>query len=192
MKNTLELETARLLIRPIQPLDAEAVFKYRCNKQVNQYQGFIPESISEVDHFIAHQVSTEINVPGTWIQMVVIHKDKGELVGDIGIHFHATDPMQAEIGCTFDYLYHGQGYATESLREIMNVLFFELGKDRLTASVDPQNLPSIKLMERLGFREKVHLKESYYIHGLWQDELIFDLLKKDWNPPAACLSDKKP
>lgn len=192
MKNTLELETPRLLLRAIQPLDAEAVFKYRCNKQVNQYQSFIPSSVSEVDHFIAYKVSREINVPGTWIQLVAIQKEKGELIGDIGVHFHAHDPLQAEIGYTFNCLYHGQGYATEALKEIINVLFFGLGKDRITASVDPRNEPSIRLLERLGFRKEAHLKASYYIHDTWEDELIYAMSKEGCNPLAASLSNDVP
>lgn len=179
MKNTTEIGTARLLLRPIQPQDAGAVFLYRSNKQVNRYQSFIPESVDEVDHFIAHKVSREINVPGTWMQWVIIKMDDGELIGDIGVHFHAHDPLQAEIGCTFNGLYHGQGYATEALKKITDFLFDELGKERITASVDPRNLPSVRLMERIGFRQQAHLKESYYTHGVWEDELIFAQLKED-------------
>lgn len=179
MKNTLKLETERLLLRPIQPPDAGAVFRYRCNKQVNRYQSFIPESVDEVDYFIAHKVSHEINVPGTWMQWVVIKKVDSELIGDIGVHSHSHDPLQAEIGCTFNGLYHGQGYATEALKKITNFLFDDLGKACITASVDPRNLPSVRLMERLGFRQQAHLKESYYIHGVWEDELIFTNLKVD-------------
>lgn len=179
MKNTTEIETARLLLRPIQPPDAEAFFKYRCNKQVNRYQSFIPESVDEVDHFIAHKVSRKINVPGTWMQWVVIKKDESELIGDIGVHFHDQDPLQVEIGCTFNGLYHGKGYATEALKKITDFLFDDLGKARITASVDPRNLPSVRLMERLGFRLQAHLKESYCMRGVWEDELIFLQMKED-------------
>lgn len=192
MKNILELETERLLLRPIQAKDAEAVFKYRSNRQVNQYQSFIPESVIEVDHFITHKVSHHINVPGTWIQMVVINKDTGELIGDIGVHFLAHDPLQAEIGCTFDNVHHGKGYATEALTEIVKVLFSRLGKERITASVDPRNVPSIRLMERLGFTKEAHLKESYFIHGIWEDELIYALQKESRSPAAAGPASEKP
>lgn len=181
MNNILELETERLLVRPIQPPDAKAVFKYRSNKQVNQYQSFIPESVEEVDHFIAHKVSAQINVPGTWIQLVVIEKEQGQLIGDIGVHFHAWDALQSEIGYTFDCLYHGKGYATEALKQIINALFGPLGKERVTASVHPRNLPSIKLMERLGFRKEAFLQKSYFIHDSWEDELIYAMMKVDWN-----------
>ncbi|HET6556540.1 MAG TPA: GNAT family protein [Prolixibacteraceae bacterium] len=191
MKNTIDIATERLLLRPIQPQDAEAVFNYRSNKQVNQYQSFIPESLNEVDHFIAHKVCHEINVPGTWIQLVVIKKDDRHLIGDIGVHFHAYDPLHSEIGCTFNCIYHGQGYATEALKEIMNVLFYQWGKERISASVDPRNNPSIRLMERLGFTKEAHLKESYYIHGIWEDELIFAMLKENWNPITTGLSSEK-
>lgn len=180
MENTILLLTERLLLRPISIEDANFIFSYRSNAEVNKYQGWIPENLNDVHHFIANKVSPEINLPCKWFQFVVIKKDNNELIGDIGIHFLASDAFQVEIGCTFNKDYHGKGYATEALTETIKYLFEKLNKRRIIASIDPRNQPSINLFERLGFRKEAHFKESLLINGEWVDDLVYATLKDDW------------
>lgn len=88
--------------------------------------------------------------------------------------------MQAEIGCTLNKDYQGQGYATEALKGMVRFLFGTLNKHRIIASVDPRNTGSIRLIERLGFRKEAHFKESYYLRGEWVDDVIYAKLKAEW------------
>ena len=74
----------------------------------------------------------------------------------------------------------GKGYATEALRAMVDYLFANLGKHRIVASVDPRNTPSIRLIERLGFRKEAHFKESYYLRGEWVDDIIYAMLRTEW------------
>jgi len=180
MDSQIQLVTERLQLRQIQMADAKALFKYRRDTLINQYQGWIPETIDEVHDFIARKVSGEINIPGTWVQLVVIKKDDHELIGDVGVHFLADEPLQIEIGCSLNSQFHGQGFATEALKEIISYLFNVLNKRRITASIDPGNLSSIQLFERLGFRKEAHFKESLFINGEWVDDLVYAILKKEW------------
>lgn len=181
MATQVQLETNRLILRPIVKNDAEAVFSYRSDALVNRYQGWIPSSISDVYYFINYKVSQEINLPGTWVQFVLIHKDENQVIGDIGIHFLPADTFQVEMGCTLSKLYHGKGYAYEALNQMIHYLFHVLNKRRIIASIDPENAPSIKLYEKLGFRKEAHFRESIYMNGQWADDLIYALLKNEWN-----------
>jgi RimJ/RimL family protein N-acetyltransferase len=174
------LETNRLILRPIEKNDAEAVFSYRSDAWVNRYQGWIPSSISDVYYFINYKVSHEMNLPGTWVQFVLVKNDNHEIIGDIGVHFLSADTFQVEMGCTLNKLYHGKGYALEALKGIIGYLFYELNKRRIIASIDPRNLSSIRLYERLGFRKEAHFRESIYMNGEWADDLVYSLLKNEW------------
>lgn len=44
----MRLETKRLFVRPIEPGDKKDVFAYRSQREVNRYQGFIPDALSDV------------------------------------------------------------------------------------------------------------------------------------------------
>ena len=173
--NSIQIKSARLTIRPIQIADADAIFEYRSNAEVNLYQGWIPKSIDDVHDFIANKVAPEINLPCKWFQLVIIKDQGNELIGDIGVYFPATDASQVEMGCTLNQTHHGKGYATEALKATITYLFEVLGKRRIVASVDPRNLPSIRLIERLGFLKKGHKMGSLFINGEWVDDFVYAL-----------------
>ena len=180
--NSIPINSDRLFLRPIQMEDAESVFQYRSNAQVNQYQGWIPKTIEDVHEFITNKVSNKINLPDTWFQFVIIKKDDNELIGDIGVHFHASDTSQVEMGCTLNQEYHGKGFAFEAVQSIINYLFDVLGNRRIIASIDSRNQPSIRLIECLGFRKKAHIKENPIQNNGCADDLIYAILKDEWRP----------
>ncbi|MCD4791515.1 MAG: GNAT family N-acetyltransferase [Bacteroidales bacterium] len=180
MENRTELKTERLILRPVEEKDAKAMFKYRSDSITNQYQGWIPKTINDVFDFVKNKVSSTIDLIDTWYQFVIIKKENNELIGDIGIHFLDTDNKQAEIGCTLDKTYQGKGYATEALKETLDYLFNKLNKRRIIGSIDPRNIKSTGLVERLGFRKEAHFKESILINGEWIDDLVYAILKDEW------------
>lgn len=175
----MKLETNRLILRPIHLDDKNEVFAYRSNKEINKYQGWIPETIEDVETFI-NKTSRTINKPETWFQYVIIEKELQKIVGDLGIHFMDVENKQAEIGCTLNKEFQNKGYATEAVKRTIDYLFNELNKHRIITSIDPENTNSIRLLERIGFRNEAHFIESLLIDGKWVDDMIYALLERDW------------
>ena len=179
MNHSVELSTSRLRLRTLQPADAKELFSYRSDRAVNRYQGWIPGSIEEAEQFISTRVSPVINIEGTWFQFAVILKKDGNLIGDIGLRFFDNENRQVELGCTLYSRYHGKGYATEALREVIRYLFGTLEKHRLIATIDPENTKSIQLFERLGFRKEAHFRKCRMLNGTWVDDLVYALLHEN-------------
>jgi len=96
------------------------------------------------------------------------------------VHFIGKEGHQCELGCTLSKKQQGKGFATEAMKITIDYLFNTLNKHRITASVDPENENSIRLLERLNFRKEAHLKESLLINGKWVDDVQFALLKSEW------------
>jgi RimJ/RimL family protein N-acetyltransferase len=176
----MKLETERLNLRPISENDKEELFKYRSDKEINKYQGWIPETVGDVENFIA-RISRQIDVPETWFQFVLVDKSVQEIFGDVGIHFLDEENCQAEIGCTLKKDFQNKGYATEAVRRVIDNLFKDLKKHRIITSIDPGNESSIRLVERLGFRKEAHFVESLFLNGKWVDDLVYALLEKEWD-----------
>ncbi len=182
----MKLETERLLIRPVQVEDKEALFRYRADSGTNKYLSLVPKSVEDVALFIS-KTSLEIDVPGTWFQLVIIERGTDEITGDIGIHFLNADPesKQVEIGYTLDRSFRGNGYALEALTAVIDYLFNSLNKHRIVASIDPENLSSIRLIERLGLRKEAHFVESLFFQGKWVDDLVYAILAREWRAGAG-------
>jgi RimJ/RimL family protein N-acetyltransferase len=160
--------------------DAPALFAYRSNARVNQYQGWIPRNLGEVHEFIKHGISARIDVHDTWFQLAIVKKENKNLIGDIGIHFLDPGGYQAELGFTLSSSEQGKGFATEALTGTIDYLFNELNKHRVVASIDPRNEKSIALVVRLGFRKEAHFRKSLLVNGEWTDDLVYAMLREDW------------
>lgn len=175
----MEFVTERLIIRPITLNDKNEIFEYRCDKETNKYQGWIPEKMENVEAFIV-KTSKEINEVDTWVQFVIIEKHTQKIIGDLGLHFFDKENKQVEIGCTLHKDFQNKGYATESVKRVMAYLFNDLHKHRIITSMDPDNQNAIRLVEKIGFRKEAYFVESLYINGKWVDDLIYAMIEKDW------------
>jgi RimJ/RimL family protein N-acetyltransferase len=172
--------TDRLHLRSLKPDDAEAMFAYRSNPAVVQYQSWEPKSLQAVRWFITDMTTREFNTPG-WYQIGIALAGDDRFIGDCGIHVLETDSRIAEIGITIAPASQSMGYATEALHAIFDLLFVRLGKHRVFASVDPCNLPSMALMERIGLRKEGHFVQSLWFKDSWVDDIVFATLASEWS-----------
>jgi RimJ/RimL family protein N-acetyltransferase len=155
------------------------MFAYRSNPEVLQYQSWQPQSLEEVQSFISSMMMRELNTPG-WYQLGIELRGDDVLIGDCGIHVLETDSRIVEIAITIAPDFQAKGYATEALNAILDLLFVRLNKHRVFASVDPRNLGSMALMERIGLRKEGHFVQSLWFKDCWADDVIFAMLASEW------------
>ena len=172
------IKTNRLVIRMLEMKDKDAFFKYRILPEVYKYQSWIPKDIREIEHFIEKNNLIYLNTANTWMQLAVCLQDD-KIIGDIGIHF-LEDGYQVEIGYTIAPDYQGKGYAYEAVTAVIGYIFSVLAKHRITASVDPDNTNSIKLLEKLGFRKEAHFLKSFRMNDKWYDDCVYAMLSEEW------------
>ncbi len=172
------IETDRLLIRILEIKDKDAFFRYRSMPEIYKYQAWRPKGIDEIEEFINKNISVCLNPRNTWIQLAVCLKE-GQLIGDIGVHF-LEDDYQVEIGYTLSPEYQGNGYAVEAVKAVIKYAFTELKKHRIISSVDPDNIKSIKLLEKIGFRKEAHFIKSFRMDNQWYDDCVYAILEEEW------------
>lgn len=86
---------------------------------------------------------------GIWL---VIHREDRTLLGEAGFHGPPDEAGMVEIGYSVLPGYREQGYATEATRAVINWAFSQPQVQRITAEVFPENLASIRIIEKLGMR----------------------------------------
>ncbi len=173
------LQAGSLLLRPLTLADAPALLRYRSLPEVCRFQGFEPASLADAEAFIG-ALAAEPDLPGTWFQLGLERRPGGELVGDCGLRFPEQDRAQVELGVTVAPEHQGQGHASAAVQALLAWAFGPLGKHRVQASVDPGNGPSIRLLERAGFRLEGHLVEAVWSRGRWADDLVYAQLAREW------------
>ncbi len=175
-----QIRTDRLLLCELKLKDAHAMYLYRSSAEAMQYQSWHPTSEQEVRAFIRKTNRAGFDAADTWFQLGIYLGTSQRLIGDLGIHFLPPDGRQIEIGLTISPSHQRNGYATEAIRALLSFAFKNLGKHRVIASVDPRNIASIKLLERIGMRKEGLFKQSICTGEEWADDLRYALLEVEW------------
>ncbi|GGC18509.1 GNAT family N-acetyltransferase [Pseudoduganella buxea] len=68
----------------------------------------------------------------------------------------------------------GQGIATRAVALVLQEAFGPLGLWRLEANARPENVASVRVLERNGFRQCGRLTRSMQHDGAWFDQLLFE------------------
>jgi ribosomal-protein-alanine N-acetyltransferase len=91
---------------------------------------------------------------GLW---AAILKDSDEFAGQCGLVSQEVDGRnEVEIGYLFLRRFWGRGLATEAAQACRDYGFGTLGYDRLVSLIDPANLPSRRVAEKVGMRLEKH------------------------------------
>ncbi len=98
----------------------------------------------------------------------------GYAVGGIGLH-EKEDIFRKnlEIGYWLGEKYWGRGIVTEAVKAVTEFGFENFDVKRIYASVFETNPPSMKVLEKSGYKLEAILKKSVFKHGLVMDEYIF-------------------
>ncbi|HEY70651.1 MAG TPA: GNAT family N-acetyltransferase [Anaerolineae bacterium] len=176
------IQTKRLEIRALTVDDAELFYAYRSLPEVYRFQQWMPESAAEVVQFLTKMHLHGFDAADTWFQLGLFLKSHDELIGDMGLHFLAPDNEQVEISFTISPAHQRRGYAQEAATAVMVHLFQRMNKHRIIALVDPNNNDSISLLEKLGLRKEGHFRKSIRIRGVWEDDLLYAVLREEWQP----------
>lgn len=84
--------------------------------------------------------------------------------------------LSCYVGYSIDYEEINKGYITESLKKGIEIMFDEYKLHRIEAVVMPKNTPSLKVLQKLNFKNE-GLSEKYQkINGKWEDHLHMTLL----------------
>lgn len=142
------LETARLRLVPLGPTHAETLWEVYADPEVARYVGgdsLTPESTcAQVEWFA-----------GVWTergygQSAVILRETGHLVGRIGLSLW-PQWGEIELGYVLRRAAQGRGIAQEGAQAWIDWATTTHLVDHLITVIHPDNTPSIRLAQRLGF-----------------------------------------
>jgi [ribosomal protein S5]-alanine N-acetyltransferase len=74
----------------------------------------------------------------------------------------------------------GDGYMAEGFALALDFAFRKMKLHRIEANVQPANIRSLALVERLGFMREGYSRRYVKIAGRWRDHVRFAMLAEDW------------
>lgn len=167
------IRTSRLRLDLIPPRRAEEWFALREKSGVSRFHHWTPVDVLEV-HWFLHSFSRNGEVTaGEWKQLGIYLRENGALIGDCG--FRPERDGEAEIGYTVAPEFRRRGFAAEAVKALAGFLFDDLGIKRIIARTVPDNLPSIGLLEKMGFRRDRNAGETISMNGKEIPVLVYYL-----------------
>lgn len=152
MAEIIRIETERLLLRPWNEDDAEALYMYACDPDIGTAAGWPPHTSVENSLEI---IRTVFAAPETY---AVVLKSTGQPIGCCGIMFstglHSAEKNtgEAEIGYWIGKPYWGQGLIPEAVDALLYRCFNELNLDAVWCGYYDGNHKSRRVCEKSGFR----------------------------------------
>lgn len=142
------LTTDRLVLRAMMPADAPLVAAYRQDPRVDRFQCWRD---SDVDPARLARRCTQQTIDQGGLLLAITLQVDGTLIGDCTLNI-LRDPEAAVLGYSLNPAYQRHGYALEAARGVCSWALAQARFTRVIAAVDPENVRSIALLEKLGMR----------------------------------------
>jgi ribosomal-protein-alanine N-acetyltransferase len=105
---------------------------------------------------------------------------EGRLAGQVTVDNIVRGALRSgHLGYWVDAAVAGRGVASLAVALVCDHAFGPVGLHRLQADIRPENRPSRRLVERLGFRQEGLFRSYLDIDGAWRDHLAYSLLAED-------------
>lgn len=167
----MDIKTERLLLREPEKEDSRLILEF-VSKNKNHFEKWDP--IREEEYYsnkVQLKRIIEYLKDNHQVKFYIYKRDENQkIIGEIGISNIARGVFQnCNIGYKLDQEEVGKGYMQESMKAIEKYIFEALKLHRIEANIIPMNEKSIKLIERLGYRQEGVSKELLKINGNWED-----------------------
>ncbi|WP_460755240.1 GNAT family N-acetyltransferase [Myceligenerans cantabricum] len=104
----------------------------------------------------------------------------GELVGQLTVASITYGSLcSASIGYWVSEHVAGRGVAPTGVAMATDYCWFVLGLHRIEVNIRPENRPSLRVVEKLGFRDEGVRERFLHIQGGWRDHRTFALTTED-------------
>jgi ribosomal-protein-alanine N-acetyltransferase len=174
-----ELVTERMQLVALSLEHLNPMFRMRSDPDVMRY---IPRTLAKTNADVEAliQMIHERFQQKLAINWAMIKTADKQMIGYIGLVNIDAENDHAEIGYILLPEFQKNGFMHEAMQAVIDFSFEKLCVHRLSATVDPENTPSSKILEKCGFKLEGHLREHEIFEGRYLDSLIYGLLNKEY------------
>lgn len=105
-------------------------------------------------------------------------EETGKWIGQIYVGKGNPSVPEYRIGYIVDHEHEGEGYVTEAVSRIVEILFEQLAAHKISIECDDANVRSVAVAERCGFLREGHLRDTkVHSDGRRTGTLLYGLMK---------------
>lgn len=178
MVNFEIIETNRLLLKGLSPLQMKYVFENLTKPEIKKLLGhrseedYLKEENKHKNGYASYNRS--------FMLFLLTDKASERIIGRCGLHNWNIEHQRAEIGYVMeDEQYKRKGLMTEAVNHIIHYGFNKLNLNRIEAIVGIGNMASLRLMKKYHFIEEGVLRQHCYATDKYEDSIIFSKLRQE-------------
>ena len=185
-----ELRSGRLLLRPLRRRDRGAWhdLRYRNRDWLARWEATSPDDTSVYTSFgqmVGHQ--NKLARAGRAIPLAIEYERR--LVGQVGVSGILWGSVRSgSVGYWVDRAVAGQGLMPTAVALLTDHALLTCGLHRIEVNIRPENAASLRVVEKLGFRDEGLRPRLLHIDGDWHDHRSFALTAAEL--PAGGLLDR--
>ena len=173
------IETERLLLKGLSPEAMAFIFENHSKDEIKRMLGHQSEEDyqkEETKHKNGYSCYNR-----SFILFLLTDKASNTIIGRCGIHNWNAEHRRAEIGYAMtDERYKRKGFMTEAVEAVIEYGFSQLNLNRLEGIVGPENIPSLRIMEKFNFIKEGVLRQHYFTNGEFEDSIFFSKLYQEY------------
>lgn len=175
-----EFKTPRLRLRVLRPGDEGFLASLDSDPSVMKH---IHQGVLSYEEALRHsRIQVEAAAFGRyWGKWLVESRDDATALGWVGMSkLNGLDRDDLQVGYEFAPAHWGRGYATEAGTRVLEYAFEALGLDRVAAIARPENVASVRVLDKLGFRQVGRRRDDGLV---WCNE--YRLTAQEWRQRRA-------
>ena len=173
------LETERLILKKIEPSNANDMYAYASLDQVTRYLLWTPHlNINETKGYI--EFLQKQYRKGNYADWGLNCKSDGAFIGTCGFADMDLSNNKAELGYVLSPSYQGRGYMREAVRAVLGLAFGELGLRRVELRIMDGNTASVRFAEASGFKYEGTMRNSLYLRGQYKTLHYYSMLSEEF------------
>ena len=175
----MNIETKRLVLRPLEPDDAKFLSELVNDPEVRgllgAYSLVFPVCVESESRWIAEASKKENEA-----HLVLARKTGMVPIGILSIKDVSLRNGSAHLSIIIQERDWDKGFGTEAVTGVLKFLFMRLNAHRVWLRVDVRNARAIRCYRKCGFSVEGVLREDHFAAGAWQNSYLMSVLRTEF------------
>ena len=180
MKLKTRLIGKNIILRKIALSDADSIAEHINDKTIARLTINVPFPYTKKDALIFIRARQNERRTRKSYAFGISLKQNDKIIGGLDLTNIDWEDKKAELGYWIGKRFRGQGLMTEAVNLMLGFGFRELKLHKIYARVFENNLVSMRVIEKNGFRREGILRDEAYKYRRWIDEYYYGLLKSEY------------